>query len=309
MRHLSALLAGVVVLVSSGSRWARAQEAFVDEPNSLTFGLNYTYSPSGKFIGEPNGDSEIPVFETFAHLVIPSLGYATPVEGLAVEAELTLLAIKNGDNNYYHWPMNGPYDDGELHYTATDLTAGLRYQIKPIEEYLGLALSAGGVTPVADYPTMGTVHAGDHLKGVYAGIDLARTLDPALPDLFVAAGYRFVLRERVDVDEDTEDVNRNYSEQSAQIGYFLPANLVIAAGANARFSHGGADLATLAFDPASVQINHDRLMNEDFVLVGGDLQYNVSEQIDLGIAARFFVWGRNTRNQNLYGLYASYKLF
>lgn len=309
MRHLAAFVAGVAVLVSSGARWARAQEAFVDDPNSMTFGLNYTYAPAGKFTGDSTGDWEVPVEETFAHLVTPSLGYATPVEGLAVEAELTLLAIKTGDDNFYHWPMNGPYDDGELHYTATDLSAGLRYQIKPIEEYLGLALSAGAFTPVTDYPTMGVAHAGDHLKGVYAGIDVARTLDPVAPNLFVAAGYKFALRERVDIDEDTEDVNRNYSEQGAQLGYFLPANFVIAASANTHFSHGGADLETIPFDPASVQYNHDVLMNEDYLLVGGDLQYSVSEQIDLGLAARFFVWGKNTRNQNLYGLYASYKLF
>lgn len=308
MRHLAALLAVVVVVGAGGSRTARAQ-AYVDEPNSATFGVSYTYAPAGKFTADSSGSWEIPVEVTFAHLINPSLAYVTPIEGLAVEAELGLLAIKAGQDNYYHWPMEGPYDDGELHFTATDLTAGLRYQIKPIEEYLGLALSAGGIIPVADYPTMGTAHAGDHLKGVYGGIDVARTLDPAIPDLFLAAGYKYVLRERVDEDEFTEDLNRNYSDASGQIGYFLPKGFVIAAGVNARFTHGGADLETMPFGPASVQYFHDRLMNEDFVLLGGDLQYNVNDQMDLGIAARFFVWGENTRNQNLYGLYASYKLF
>ena len=305
MRYHAVIVAWALLLCAPEG--AQAQ-AYLDEPNSLSVGLSYTYAPSGKIVAQ-SGGLEVPGTDMFVHIFTPSAHYVTPVDGLAVEAELPMMAIKVGDDVFDHFPENGPYDDGELHFTPVDFRAGLRYQLKPIEEYLGLSFLLAGSVPARDYPTNGLSAPGQGLKSLYAGATVARTLDPLLPNLFFQAEYQHAWRERVDVDEDTEALNRNFSELSGSVGYFLPANFVLSVGANARFSHGGADFDTIILAPTSVQVHHDRLLDEDFVLVGGDLGYTVTESMDVGAMVRFFVYGENTRNQNLFALYASYRLF
>jgi len=305
MRLNAAILCLTLLLGAEAT--ARAQ-AYLDPPNSLSVGLAYTYAPSGKIVAETGG-LEVPGTDMFVHIFTPSAQYMTPIDGLAVEAELPMMAVKIGGDAFDHFPVNGPYDDGNMHFTPLDVRAGLRYQITPIAEYLGLSFLVAGSIPTRDYPTNGFTAPGHHLKALYGGAAIARTFDPILPNLYFQADYTFALRERVKVDQQTEDLSRNYSEANVLLGYFLPADFSIAAGANSRFSHGGADFATIIFAPESIQVNHDRLLDEDFILVGGNVGYDVSDALELGLAARFFVWGENTRNQNLFSLYASYKLF
>jgi len=245
----------------------------------------------------------------FIHIWTPGIDYATPVNGLQVETELSLVAVKTGKNDFTHQPTPGPYDDGELHFTPTDLKAGLRYQIKPIERQLGLSFSVHGSVPTHDYPTNGFVAPGHHLKALYLGTAIARTFDPVLPDLFFHAEYTYVLRERLDIDESTKDVPRNYSDISGGLGYFLPANFTIGAGVFAHISHGGLDMDNINFITESQLQHHDQLLDEDFILAGGDLTYSVNDDIDLTAMFRLFVDGSNTRNANLYGLSASYRVF
>ena len=302
MRFRAAILA-VGCLFSAQTR-AHAQ-AYIGEENSLNFELAYTYAPSGKLLAEPGG-VEVPSMTIFAHLLVPSLQYNTPISGLAVESEVAFTAMKAGRDRFDHYPMNGPWDDGELHYTVLDYKGGLRYQIKAIEEYLGLSFLVAGSVPTHDYPTFGLVAPGHGLKALYLGASVGR---PITSKLVFQVQYQYAFRERVDVDEATEELNRDYSEPDVTIAYFLPANFTIAASANARFSHGGTTFEGVIFQPASVQLNHDQLLDEDWVFVGGDLLYGINDKIDVGVALRFFVWGENTRNQNLYSLYGSFTVF
>ena len=76
-----------------------------------------------------------------------------------------------------------------------------------------------------------------------------------------------------------------------------------------RESHGGLNLLDLLDKPMDVFVDHDRLLDEDFIHVGGNIGYSVTESFDIGAAVRFFVWGENTRNQNLFGLQAAYTFF
>jgi hypothetical protein len=305
MRFHAAILGMGYLICAHGSAHA---QAFVDEPNSLSMGLSYTYAPSGKLLAE-SGGLEVPSMTMFAHVLVPSVQYSTPLNGLQVEAEVSFVAMKAGSDRFDHFPANGEWDDGELHYTATDFKGGLRYQIKPIEEQLGLSFLLAGSIPTHDYPTFGLVAPGHGLKALYFGVAVARTFQPVIPNLFFQAQYQYALRERVDADETTEELNRDYSEPELTLGYFLPANFTIDANASARFSHGGATFETIIFESEAVQFHHDQLLDEDWVFVGADLVYGLSEKVDLGAAVRFFVWGQNTRNQNLYSLFANFKLF
>jgi hypothetical protein len=289
-------------------------QALVGESNSLSAQFGYTFAPSGKIITSSTDDdspfdNDVPNVPVFVHIVSIGAQYATPVDGLAVEASIPLVGVQLGDGAFMHYPVQGDFDDGDLHWTLTDFRGGLRYQVKPIEEYLGLAFHVAGSIPVTDYPTQGFAYPDQHLKALHVGASIARTFDPIAPNLYFAAGYDFAKREKVDVDEATEQFTRDYSDADLQIGYFLPANLSVAAAANLRLHHGGLDYADIIFYEPSVIANHDVLAKEDILLVGGDVGYDMTDDFSIGLQARFFAWGKNTRNQNLFGLSAQYRFF
>lgn len=303
MRIHAATVVGLALLFTP--LVARAQ-AYVDDPNSLSFNVGYTYAPSGIIKGSI---TDVPATDMFIHIWTPGVDYTTPVNGLQLETELSLVAVKLGKDDFTHQPAPGPWDDGELHFTPTDIKAGLRYQIKPIEQYIGLAFSVHGSVPTHDYPTNGFVAPGHHLKALYLGGAIARTFDPIIPNLFFHGEYTLVLRERLDIDETTKDVPRNYSDYSAGLGYFLPANFTIGADVFAHISHGGLDMDNINYVTDSQLMYHDQLLDEDFILAGGELTYSVNDRMDISALFRLFVDGSNTRNANLYGLSASYQVF
>lgn len=312
MRRFSASILGSILFISAPA--SALAQAYLGEPNSLSSSFEYTYAPSGKIVATTGDDgdafdNEVPGVPEQVHIFNLGVQYMTPLEGLQADVSLPLVGLKLGDTQFVHYPQIGEYDDGDMHFTFTDLRGGLRYQIKAIEEYIGLSFMLAGSVPVSDYPVSGFLFPDHHLKALYLGGTVARHFGPAIPDAFFQVDYSFALRERVDETENTERFNRNYSDAGIILGYFLPGDFSIAAAASMRRTHGGVTLGDLIVQPMDVQVHHDRLLDEDFIHVGGNLGYSVSESLDVGAAARFFVWGENTRNQNLFGLFASYKLF
>jgi hypothetical protein len=308
MRRIPAAIFGSALLL--GAPISVHAQAYLGEANALSANFAYTYAPSGKIIlsqGDDDAiDDEIPNVPIIVHTWTLGAQYNTPVEGLAIDAQLPLTGVKLGDGSFTHTPTPGEYDDGDMHYTLTDFRGGLRYQFKQIEEYLGLSVGVGGSVPVRDYPTNGLTAPGHHLKALILSASVARTLDPIIPDLFFEVSYDYSLREKVDDTANTEKFNRNMSDVRTVLGYFLPGGLTIDAGVDMRFSHGGLKLSRLIFEPADVQAAHDRLLDEDFVLVGGDIGYSINDKVAITAGARFFVWGVSTRNQNLFGLNLDY---
>lgn len=307
MRSRAAIV-GTALLLICAQRSVRAQ-AFVDDPNSLSAGVAYTYAPSGTLLGTPDDPiGEVPNILIFGHLINIDASYATPINGLAVEGELPIVGVKVGEGSFEHFPVKGPYDDGDLHWIVTDPRIGLRYQLKPIEQYLGLAFAVAGSFPTG-YDTIGLAAPGHGLKALHMSVAVARTFDPIIPKMFFQAEYEFALVERVHRDESTEKLNRNYSEGQVMLGYFLPANFTVDVAAQGRFTHGGITFDGIIFQPYAVQYYHDQLLDEDFIHVGGDVSYEVNDSLSFGLSARFFVWGSTTRNQNLFGVNANYQFF
>jgi hypothetical protein len=311
MRIHAAILGSALLVSAPVSAFA---QAYLGESNSLSSSVTYTFAPSGSIIVSSTGDDNPlddrqPEATVFAHIIDLSAQYVTPIEGLAVSARLPLVGTQLRDGSFDHVPAPGEYDDGDLHFDFTDLRGGLRYQVKAIEQYVGLSFAVSGSVPVQDYPTSGFAFPDHHLKALYFGGSVARTLDPLLPNAFFQLEYEYVLREKVDIDPETEKFGRDLSDVAFSLGYFLPANLYAAAGLNGRMSHGGVGFNDLPFETPVVVDNHDRLLAEDFLLAGGDLGYSVTDSFGLGAAVRFFVWGKNTRNQNLFALSANYQFF
>lgn len=305
--HAAAVVGFIVVCTPLVARG----QAYLDDPGSLSVNAAYTYAPSGKLVGSL---TDVPATDMFIHIWTPGIDYTTPITGLQLETELTLVAVKLGEDDFTHQPAPGPYDDGDLHFTPTDFKAGVRYQIKPIEPYLGLSFSVHGSVPTHDYPTTGYVAPGHHLKALYLGTSVARTFDPLLPDLFFHGEYTYAIRERVDFNDETSELGRNFSDISGGLGYFLPANFTIGAALFVHISHGGLDLDNINFVTEAQLQFHDQLLDEDFTLVGGDLTYTVNDRMDITglfrlFAKDLFLDSQNTRNSNLYGLSVSYRVF
>ncbi len=292
---------------------AQAQ-AYLDEANSLSANFGYTFAPSGKIVVTTTGDDNpivdsVPNVVVFAHTFTLSSQYMTPLEGLGVDAQLSMVGSQLREDSFTHFPTPGPYDDGSTHFTLTDFRGGLRYQVKAIEDVLGLSFLAAGTIPVKDYPTNGFAYPGQHLMGLHLGTAIARTFDPVLSDLFFQLQYEYSIREKVNDNPETEKYGRNTSDVNFALGYFLPANFTVSAGADLKISHGGVSFAELLFEDPMVQDVHDRLLKENILLAGGNVQYAVTDMFALGLAVRFFVWGENTRNQNLFGANAEYRFF
>lgn len=314
MRLRSAILGSVCLLSVPASVYA---QAFVDEPNSLSAGLSYTFAPSDTIVTTTTGDDNPiadaqPNAPVHIHIFTLDAGYTTPVEGLAVETSIDLVggqARNVGDGAFQHFPAPGPNDDGDLHFNITDFKGGLRYQIKALQEYVGLAVAAGGSVPVTDYPKSGYTAPATGLKTLYVGAVVARTLDPFLPRAFFQADYEFTWREHLDISPETEKFNRDFSKVEGSVGYFFLEDLFAAASVYYRTGHGGAVFTTIFLEPAVVIDHHDQLLDEDILLLGGDLGYNISDKLALAAGFRLFTWGKNTRDMNLFSATVSYQLF
>jgi hypothetical protein len=289
------------VILCAGARAARAQ-AWVDPAGSLTTSLDYAYSPSDSVVITPDRDA--PGESITAHTISLGVEYI-PIENLGVQASLPIVATKySGDG--MPAPRHGEYDDGDMHTTLTDLRLGLRYQL--LREIVAFTPHIGGSIPITDYENVGFANAGRGLKQLHAGASLGRTLDPVLPNLFVHASYEFSLVESFDdtmTEEEaevTKDVGQNRSDVAFLLGYFfLDGDLRINLGYNWRIHHGGINFTDYTVG-STLDMYHDPLLNEEFMLLGGDIGYDLTDRLSINASTRFFLRGYNTRDANLFGL-------
>jgi hypothetical protein len=228
------------------------------------------------------------------------------LKGLAIEATLPIVGTKWDDSSLPHFPTPGEWDDGDLHFAATNLRAGLRYQL--LEGPLQAALALAGSLPVSDYPTYGYTAPDRGLKALHMGLALSGTLDPLSPRLYLYGSYDFSLVEKYDEVPETEEFGQNRSDFTAQLGYFVLDALELHVAFDGRIYHGGIDFVDFAMLSEPVQLNHDAVLREIVLLLGGGLGYQVTEALTLGAEIRLFVGGANTRNTNMFGVLASYQI-
>jgi hypothetical protein len=142
------------------------------------------------------------------------------------------------------------------------------------------------------------------------GLAVGVALEPWVPGLYAHAEYRYTLSERVETsDPMTEDFNLDRSDYSLQVGYGFLRRFEVNVVLEGRKAHGGFDFVDWNEVSETVHENHDQLLREDIVLLGGGLSYEITDKFSVGAAARFFVAGRNTRDTNLFGINMEYQVY
>ena len=282
---------------------AHAQGAWVEDPGSVTTGLNSEFVPSNAVVLDPHKLVEDRPTQNFVYTLY---GEYVPFEKLAIEASLPLDMVKY-TGTVPHAPP-GKWDDGAFHTTLTDFRIGARYQLLDMP-YLAITPFAAFSTPVMNYEVIGFATGGRHLTQGHFGVSVGRTFEPYLPNLYFSGTYEFTLSERYDANLPTvsnsltESYSENRSDVDGQIGYFfLGGDLNINIGGNYRHTDGG-----ISFDdfgkllPAITNV-HDPILKESFVVAGAGVAYAINRRFTIGAIFRFFIQGYNTRDQSLYGL-------
>jgi len=271
---------------------ARAQ-AWLGDQGNLEASVNYDFTKSNDIVEEPN--IKIGPEPILSHAVVVGLEYV-PIEKLAISVALPLLVTKyQGIGELF--PRHGEYDDGKLHYVLQDFLGAIRYQV--LADPVTITPHVSVTIPVSDYETLGYANAGRHLKQLHLGAALGKYFG----SLYAHAQYEFTLSEKFAATENTKKIGQNRSDLALTLGYLLmDGKLEFNAGANFRFAHGGIRFIDFNDLPMDIQDNHDPLLREEFILVGPGASYQVTDRFKLMALGRLWVYGRNTRNANSFGL-------
>jgi hypothetical protein len=271
----------------------------VGDKGALELSLDYNLGISDKVVVDKGDD--FPNAGTTTHQLTLG-GEYVPVTGLAVSVGLPLVLLKYTGEipvipGYVH-PGGGRYDDGKTHATLTDLRAGVRYQV--LEEPFVLTPHVAVSIPVADYETVGNTVAGRHLKALHLGLGIGRVFGEAT---YVHLLYEFSLVEKYDRTADTKKIGQDRSDLSFTVGHkLLDQRLDLHVDANARVAHGGVNFSEYISLPADQQLYHDAILNENIVLVGGGVGYQLTDSLAASLSARLFVAGSNTQNASVLAL-------
>jgi hypothetical protein len=269
-------------------------QAWVGEKGGLDVDLSYQYVPSSAVVFSP--DEQIEDRPTRNHIITLGTSYV-PIDKLELGITLPLAMVKYTGTTAHTRP--GVWDDGKTHATLTDLRFGARYQL--LDEPVALTPHLGASIPVADYEVVGFATGGRGLKMVHAGLNVGRLFG----NLFVNVGYEFSLAERSDINALTEDIAQRRSDVEAQIGYFfLDGKIGVNLGMNWRLQHGGINFEDFPSGMVPIELieNHDPVLDEDFLFVGGGASYAITDKLVVSAITRFFLRGFNTRDQSLYGV-------
>lgn len=302
MTHRLASVSAAIAfaLVAIGAAGTAHAQAWVSDQGALDLDLDYNLGISDKVVADKGPDFKDAGSTTHQF----TLGAAyTPIQHLAVEASLPLVLLKYTGNKtlYPHGPL-AKYDDGNTHATLTDLRAGVRYGI--LEDPLALSVHVAGSIPVADYATVGNTVAGRHLKQLHLGASVGKFFGESS---YANVTYEFSLVEKYDANADTKKYGQNHSDLAVTLGhFFLLQKLNVHVDFNGHWTHGGFEFSQFGTAPADVLAFHDPVLDEDQMLVGGGVGYQLSNKLAVNIGGRLFVSGRNTQNASVFALGFAY---
>jgi hypothetical protein len=230
-----------------------------------------------------------------AHQLVTSVEYGI-TDHLAVSASLPFVAVKSEAGMYAH----GPWDDSAYHSTVTDARLTARYML-PVS-FLAITPQLGVSSPVREYPVLGSAAPGRGLKAAYIGLNVGADLDEYVPRTTLHAAYELAVVERfTGAGPEGEDIDQNYSNVSAQVGHSV-ADFNVSVGLDYRAWHDGIAFSDFGTSAVTMQerMNHDPIIKEKALLIGGGIGYGVGEHVSLSASARIFVTGENTHNASVF---------
>ncbi|ACY17087.1 hypothetical protein [Haliangium ochraceum] len=323
----SILGASALLLLQLPALDAAAQQAWVPEPGSLSINLDYAYSRSDFVVenGEelsrndyPEG-TPVPIDPTFSHGVVLSAEYA-PIERLGIVANVPVMTTRydypgadQAAGEYTDLPPHGANDDGDYHTALQDFRLDVRYAVS--NDLLGFSPHIGVSIPMSDYETVGYGAIGRGLKQLILGAAVGKFFVSGVPGLYLHGHYEFHLVESYETEfAQTAEYGQNRSLMDAFVGYYILDNLDVNLLGVMQLAHGGfefeewdgdfdgeaANLPTILF--------HDALLAESFFQAGAGITYRPIEGMRVGLSMRWFVWGKNTRNADYYGVSVGYDI-
>ena len=299
MAHRLVKLASLLVALCSAQ--AAHAQAWVGHKGGLDVELDYNLAISDTVVVA--GDEDFADAGTTTQQITFGVEY-TPIEKLAVGVTLPLVFLKyTGNKMIYPHPAGGKYDDGKTHATLTDLRAGGRYQV--LADPVALSPHVGFSIPVADYETIGNSVAGRHLIAAHLGLSVGRVfpIGENGTAVYLHAMYEFSLVQKYDESPDTEKYGQNRSDASFVFGTkLLQGKLDLHLSANMRKTHGGVDFKDFGMFTADERNFHDAILDEEIVLGGVGVGYQLSDSLTASLAAALFISGANTQNANVFGL-------
>jgi hypothetical protein len=290
------LVCGALSLLPSSQALA---QAWVGERHSAFASLDYAFITSSDLIEEDGVRVEDENIDT--HMMMLRVGYA-PLDRLGLELSAAYLAMKYGGDGEL-FPQHGEYDDGDYHGTFQDMALRARYQL--LEELFALSPHIGVSIPVSDYEVFGWANAGRHLKAVLIGASAGQFF---FKRLFVHASYEFAIPEKFDDMPGFDQYSQLMSDLGLAVGYFVIDRLELHGVVDFHWQHGGVDYFDLTDRDSPLFLNHDPVLNEDFIQAGGGLSWNVMDQLKLALDARMFVNGRNTLDRRTLTIGMSYDI-
>jgi len=180
----------------------------------------------------------------------------------------------------------GPNDDGLYHGALQDFRIDLRQNI--FRRPLILTPSIGVVIPSHHYEQHGEAAIGRGLWELQIGVNLARSLEPFLPDAYVQGRYSYTFVQR------DLNVPLNKSNGLVEAGYSFTSSLAVRGLATWQKTHGGLNgFPEFQFSEDLLQ-NHDRLLRDNHWSAGAGVVYSLTESVDLSATVITVVGGTVT---------------
>lgn len=295
----SSLRLCVMAIGLTASAAPASAQAWVPLEGELGIDLDYNFFTSDKVVTDT--DRTFEDAGTTGHQLTLGAEYV-PIPKLAISAALPVVMLKYTGSDMYRHDGGGRYDDGDFHTTLTDLRFGARYQV--LEEPLAIAPHLAFSVPVADYETVGNTVAGRHLLMAHLGASFGYLIGVAT---YLHLGYEFTLAQKYDRTADTEKYSQNKSDLSFAVGHkTLDYRLDLHLGANMRLTHGGVNFSQLEDGELTMDeaLYHDAILDEDVVLVGGGVGYDITDSISVTLDVRVFIsaLSQNTLNASVIAL-------
>ena len=180
----------------------------------------------------------------------------------------------------------GPNDDGLYHGALQDFRIDLRQNI--FRRPLILTPSIGVVIPSHQYEQHGEAAIGRGLWELPIAINMARSLEPFLPDAYVQGRYSYTFVQR------DLNVPLNKSNGFVEAGYSFTSSLTVRGLGTWQKTHGGLNgVPEFVFSEELLQ-NHDRLLRDNNWRAGAGVVYSLTESIDLSATVITVVSGTVT---------------